>query len=178
MQTKIINIIGAPSSGKTLTAALLFAKMKIKSKSVEYVPEFVKKLVWEEDFDSINNQYYICQQQYKLLKSINGKVEYIITDGALLHTLLYNEYNVNNVSDIKKTEKRALELMNEFENIYIYIERNENYKYEESGRYHSEKEAQILDSMLKEIIKNLKLDCIFVKSYNEKHVDEILNILF
>jgi hypothetical protein len=44
------------------------------------VPEFAKQLVWKKEFDILNNQYYVSTQQYILLKSMDGIVEYVITD--------------------------------------------------------------------------------------------------
>ena len=57
MDTYIINLIGGPGIGKTTIASMLFANMKLQKKSVEFVQEYAKNLVWREEFDILNNQH-------------------------------------------------------------------------------------------------------------------------
>ncbi len=40
---QVINLIGQLGCGKSLTAFLLFAKLKLSGRIVEYVPEYAKK---------------------------------------------------------------------------------------------------------------------------------------
>ena len=174
--TIVINILGGPNSSKSTMSALLFAHMKMKNYSVEHVPEFVKPLVWLEDWDSVHNQYYICNNQYKLLKSLDNKVDYIVTDGALLHTLVYNVYNKNNVSNIEKTEERALQMMKEFTNVYIFLDRNSKHKYDLLGRYHTEKQAKDIDRLILEALDNLKLDNLKILA-DENNINEIIKYI-
>jgi hypothetical protein len=112
MKTKIINFISGPSGGKSLFTSALFIELKLRGYSAEIVPEFAKKLVWEEEFELLNNQYYVSNQQYKLLKAVNGKIPFIITDGSLLHGIVYNKINTENTSNIEKTEKAILNWFN------------------------------------------------------------------
>lgn len=44
MKQKVINLYGGPGTGKSTTAAMLFAKMKLAGFNCEYVPEFAKDL--------------------------------------------------------------------------------------------------------------------------------------
>lgn len=147
MSTKIINLIGAPSSGKTVLAAMLFAELKKMQLSVEYIQEYIKSLIYKEKYNLINNQYYISTKQYELFKSIDTKVDYIVTDGSLFHGLYYNRSYKDNVSDIEKTEIKIKEYISEFDNIYIYIKRG-NWKYQKEGRIHHENEAEQISNDL------------------------------
>ena len=92
-----------------------------------------------------------------MIKSVNGKVEYICLDSPLLLGIYYNRYHPDNVSNVEKTEKMILEKMKEFDNIYIFIERNKEFPYEIEGRIHNEKESDDISIKLIEILKEFKL---------------------
>ena len=157
MQTKIINLVGSPSSGKSLIAALLFAELKMMHKRAEYVQEYAKTLVWQNRLDELANQYNVTMEQYKMIESVNGKVEYICLDSPLLLGIYYNRYHPDNVSNVEKTEKMILDKIKEFDNIYIFIERNKEFPYEIEGRIHNEKESDDISIKLMEILKEFKI---------------------
>lgn len=157
MRTKIINLIGSPSSGKSLIAALLFTELKMMHKRTEYVQEYAKTLVWQNRLDELANQYNVTMEQYKMIKAVNGKVEYICLDSPLLLGIYYNRYHPDNVSNIEKTEKMILNKIDEFDNIYIFIERNKEFPYEIEGRIHNEDESNEISLYLIDILKEFKL---------------------
>lgn len=174
-KTKVINLIGAPSSGKSLCAGLIFAELKINKYVTEYVQEFAKTLVWKGETDTLCNQYYVSTEQYKLLKSVNGKVDYIVTDGALLLGLYYNKTYTDNVSDLTKTGNKILEYMSEFDNIYIFLERGP-YDYEKEGRVHTYEQSLIIHRELKTLLNNLKLEYKTFKS-EKKSIDGMVKYI-
>jgi len=173
-KTKVINLIGAPGVGKSTFAALIYANLKLKHKSVEYVQEYVKHLIWQDKTDELNNQYYVSQQQYKMLKAINGKVEYIITDGALFHGLYYNEVFPWNVSNIQKTREMILSKMDEFDNIYIFLERGD-FPYEKEGRVHTYEESIKIEEELLKLLETHQIDYYRIKSDISK-LDERMSV--
>lgn len=107
--TFVINFIAGPGSGKTTICSLVFAHLKIKKYTVEYVQEYAKMLVWTKKFHTLNNQYYVTSKQYNILKSIDTNVNMIVTDGPIIHGLYYNRHNKDNTSNIEKTEEFILE---------------------------------------------------------------------
>ena len=155
VKTYVINIIGAPGVGKTTISALLFARLKLRGYICEYVQEYAKKLVWMKDYDSLNNQYHVTKKQYELLQQISGHVNFIVTDGPLIHGIYYNKYNKDNISNIEKTEKYILDSFNKFNNINIVLDRvnRVNRKYETEGRIQTEDEAKDIDIILKHLLK-------------------------
>lgn len=157
MRTKIINLIGSPSSGKSLIAALLFTELKMMHKRTEYVQEYAKTLVWQNRLDELANQYNVTMEQYKMIKAVNGKVEYICLDSPLLLGIYYNRYHPDNVSNIEKTEKMILNKIDEFDNIYIFIERNKEFPYEIEGRIHNEDESNEISLYLIDILKEFRI---------------------
>lgn len=150
--TYVINVIGGPGIGKTTISALLFANLKLAGFVCEYVQEYAKKLVWTKDFDTLNNQYWVSREQYRLLNEINGHVDFIVTDGPLIHGIYYNKYNKNNTSNVDKTEKYILESINRFKNINIVLERVDR-EYEVEGRIETKEQAQDIDLILRHILR-------------------------
>ncbi len=126
-------------------------------KRTEYVQEYAKTLVWQNRLDELANQYNVTMEQYKMINSVNGKVEYICLDSPLLLGIYYNRYHPDNVSNVEKTEKMILDKIKEFDNIYIFIERNKEFPYEIEGRIHNEKESDDISIKLKEILKEFGL---------------------
>jgi nicotinamide riboside kinase len=176
MRTKVINLVGSPSSGKSLMSALLFAELKMMHKTAEYVQEYAKMLVWQGRLDELANQYNVTSEQYKMIKSVDGKVDYICTDSPLVLGLFYNRYHPENVCDISKTEKMILKRMSEFDNVYIFIEKNEKYPYETQGRIHNEQESQEIAIKLKELLNELGIPYKTFKS-DKSNINEILRYI-
>lgn len=151
-ETFLINLISGPSAGKTTACALLFAKLKILGYRVEYVQEVAKGLVWAEDYETLDNQYWVTQQQFKALNSLQEKVDFIITDGCLLHGIYYNQTNKNNVSDLEKTEEYIWSCFDKFNNINIFLERGD-FPYEQAGRQQTEEESKEIDKYFLKMLK-------------------------
>lgn len=61
-KTKVINFIAGPGAGKTTLACLFFAQLKLKGYVCEYISEFAKTLVWEENYELLNDQYYVSKK--------------------------------------------------------------------------------------------------------------------
>lgn len=177
MRTKIINLIGAPSAGKSVVAALLFAELKMRHYSAEYVQEYAKTLIWQNRLDELDNQYTVSFEQYKMIKAVNGNVEYICLDSPLLIGLYYNRVYKTNVSDVKKTEAMILSKMEEFDNIYIFLDRNEDYPYEKAGRIHSEEESKIISVEFIELMEELGINYKRFVS-DRSNINEMLDYIF
>ena len=163
--TIVINFLGGPSAGKTLMSALTFAEIKSLHKyTVEQVPEYAKQLIWQNRLEELNNQYQVSTKQYKMIKAIDGKVDFICVDSSLLLGLYYNRTFPDNVCDVTKTDKMIHEKLNEFKNVFIYLERNEEFPFETQGRVHDEKESRIIDQDLLELLKEFNIEYLKVPS--------------
>lgn len=174
-QTYVINFISGPGSGKSTFSALLYAKLKLRGYVVEYIQEFAKTLVWTKDFETLNNQYYVSNRQYKLLKQMVGSVQFIVTDAPLVHGLYYNRHNVHNSSNIEKTERFILEHYHEFNNINIFLERG-NFPYEQQGRIETEEESKEIDIIMKHLLRQNKIPYVSFHSDSDV-VDKIVDFV-
>lgn len=148
--------MGSPGSGKTTMAALIFADLKMRGHLSELVQEYVKHLVWKGDIETIMNQYFVSKKQYELFKNVNGKVDFIVTDGSLIHGLYYNQSHAGNVSNVEKTDKKIKEYINEFENVFVFLERG-SWQYEKEGRIHTEEQSVVISNELKKLLNDLNV---------------------
>lgn len=165
--TKVINFVGGSGCGKSLMAALTFAELKMRHISTEYVQEYAKTLVWEKRFDELDNQYQVSTEQYRMIKAVENAVDYIVCDSGLIIGLFYNRYHRTNVCNVEKTEKMLRQKMDEFDNIYIYLERNKEYPYEKEGRIQDEEEAKEIDILFKSLLDELELKYLSIVSSKE-----------
>ena len=170
----IINIVGAPCSGKSTLACELFVYLKKRHMNVEYVNEFVKNLIWENNLEDINDQYYVAKNQYKIIKNVSKKVDYIICDSPLFNSLFYNEYNKNNISNVEKTKEFILEKMKELEESsrYIFLDRNKDFPFFETGRIHSSEESSDIENYMKKMLNDLNIS--FYEVFPETDLDLLL----
>ena len=88
-QTKIINLFGGPGSGKSTGAAYIFAKLKLAGVDVEYVSEFAKDKVWENNKEVFKCQMYVSGKQMFKITRCYGKVDIIITDSPFVLGAIY-----------------------------------------------------------------------------------------
>lgn len=145
---KIINLWGAPGSGKSTTAAGLYYLMKINKFKVELVHEFVKDLIWEEHLSPLSDQNYIFTNQNRMLRRLEGKVDYVITDSPIPLSSYYAQpqYLANRPS----FSSLVWEEFNTYKNINFLIIKD--HEYQEYGRIHNEQEANNIANSLKNIL--------------------------
>jgi len=176
MKTKVINFVASPSSGKSLMAALIFSELKMRHFKTEYVQEYAKTLIWKNCLDDLANQYNVSLEQYRMIKSVDGKVEFICLDSPLLLGLFYNRYHDKNVCNVEKTEEMILSKISEFDNVYIFLDRNEEYPYEMEGRIHDETESKVIADKLLCLMDELGIKYARFKS-DRKNVNLILDYI-
>ena len=169
-KTYIINLVAGPGVGKSTIAADIFVKLKKKKFVTEIVLEKAKELVWKEDFELLNNQYLVSKIQNDLFMMYKGKVDFVVTDGSLLHGLVFNKINKDNISNILKTENAIIKWFQSHKNITIYLERNIKIPFENAGRLQKLESSQEIDKLLiEDLIKfNLKYKSIKTNSKTTK----------
>jgi hypothetical protein len=149
--TKIINIIGGPGCDKSLFSSAIILNLNLRHKSVEQIPDYAKSLVWQKDYDALRNQYRIAQRQFEMLDLLDGQVQYLVTECALMQVLYYNEAYSENICDVDKTKSQILDWYHRHDNINLLVERSDK-KYVQTGRLQNEDEARKIDVALREIM--------------------------
>jgi len=174
--TKVINLLGGSSVGKSTTSCGLYYNMKLKKINVELVREYVKMWAWLGREVHPYDQIYISGKQAQLESSLYNKVDYIITDSPLLLGPIYELFYTKN-SIVLPSVQRQLNYAKEnaVEHINYVLERHQ--KYSQLGRFQNEESAKAFDKFLIEWLNNLNIKYKICKVPDLERVDWILSDL-
>ncbi len=143
--TLIVNFLAGPGAGKSTLAAETFARLKWENISCELVTEFAKDIVWGETTKLLDNQIYVFAEQYQRIHRLLGKVDVIVTDAALINSLMYYDGAFSNT-----LFPLIIDIVNSMKNLNFVVLRNKSY--EKKGRFQSEEEAKFLDRKIERIL--------------------------
>lgn len=138
----VVNFFGGPGSGKSTSAAHVFALLKWEGVNCELTTEFAKDKVWEDSLAVLNDQPYILGKQHHKLFRLIGNVDVVLTDSPLLLSTIYGDKWGDGF------EAYAIELFNRYTNINFFLTRLKDYN--PKGRVQNYEEAQQLDSLIRE----------------------------
>ena len=172
MQTIVINLMGAPGTGKSTIASELFSKMKWLGYDVELVSEYAKELVWEERNETFKNELYLFAKQHHRMFRLNSKVKYIITDRPLILSIFYNKKYGDNSEVFKNL---VLQEINKFKNINIFLNRTKPYV--QKGRNQTEEESKEFASEMLNIVKEHCSDLFIIDAAENFSSNYILSLL-
>lgn len=146
--TTIINLFGSPGTGKSTTAAELFALMKHKGMSVELVREYAKDIVWADNLSLLTNQLHIVAEQNDRVCRLLGRVDWIITDSPIL---LSNVYNTSTDTASQALNLLVSELHHKDKSINVFLNRIK--AYDPKGRTQTEAEANHLTAVIRSVLE-------------------------
>lgn len=137
----VINMFGGPGCGKTTTAAFLFGAMKAQNKKVEFVHEVAKDYVWEHWDHIFSEQDWIFAHQHRLIRRLIGHdIDYAVVDSSILLGLFYMP------DDFPQSFRPFIRsVYDTYDNINIFIDRNEAFPYVQTGRNQTEQQSLKLD---------------------------------
>ena len=170
--TKVINIFGAPSSGKSTVRAGLFSLLKKEYQmAVEEVTEYAKDLVWDNHINVLKDQIMVFAEQNHRQERLRGQVDYIITDSPILLPILY--YKVNGCKQPESLLTLIHDTWLSYENVNIMLTRH--HPFDNVGRVQGtdEQANQIHDDLVK-LLSDLDVDYVNVSSNDP---DLLLSIL-
>lgn len=145
----VINLFGSAGSGKSTGAAFIFSMLKLYGLNVEYVNEYAKDKVWEENhtvFQPKNQPYIFGKQLYKIHRLLD-KVDYVITDCPLLLSNIY-------VSDAEvgmSFKETVRSYFTSMENLNYFIKRVKIYNPVGRNQKSSEEADKILPDLMYEL---------------------------
>lgn len=150
--TLLVNLYAGPGSGKSTGAAYIFAKLKMAGVDCEYVSEYAKDRVWQDDqFPLKYCQLYVTGKQCLKVARLLGKVDVIVTDSPIAMGAMYTEE--------KPYQDVCLYEAKKYPNTFnIFLKRAK--KYNPNGRNQTEEEARAIDGRLLEFLdsNNLKYE--------------------
>ena len=138
--TLLVNLYAGPGAGKSTGAAYIFAKLKMKGIDSEYVSEYAKDRVWQDDqFPLKYCQLYVTGKQSLKIARLLGKVDVIVTDSPIAIGAMY--------TDEKPYQDVCLYEGKKYKNTFnMFIQRHK--KYNPNGRNQTEEEAKAIDVKL------------------------------
>lgn len=151
-KTIVINLFGEPGVGKSTQAMDITARLKRKGVNAEYVSEFAKDKVYEENDEVFKHQEYLFGKQSFKLARVAGKVDVIVVDSPLPLCVIYNQNEVlgdefNNV---------VMNVFNSYDNRNYLLTRKHEYK--EEGRFQNEEESKEVRNQIVRLLDDLHID--------------------
>jgi nicotinamide riboside kinase len=173
---QVINLYGGPGTGKSTTAAGLFAKMKQAGLKVELVREYAKDLVYDGRHNIIqDDQLYIFAKQNRRMRMLHDHVDYIITDSPLFLSVVYGKLYENMSYTFSEL---ILEYYKKYDNINIFITRNlEEHSYQKYGRDQTQVEAIKIDESIKNDLYAYGIPYNKFNYSNNELVDKIFELI-
>ncbi|MCM1059826.1 MAG: ATP-binding protein [Eubacterium sp.] len=136
MKTIVINLFGEPSAGKSTCAMDIAARLKRKGINAEYVSEFAKDKVYENNGVVFKHQEYLFGKQSFKMGRVRDKVQVMVVDSPLILCAVYNKDDVLG----KEFNKTVLNVFNSYNNRNYLLTRK--HTYESEGRFQNEIEAR------------------------------------
>lgn len=164
----VVNLFGAPGSGKSTGSAYIFSKLKMKGINAELVTEFAKDKVWENNEEVFKNQAYIFGKQSFRLSRCKDKVDVVITDSPLLNSALYNNdpilgYAFNEV---------VANVFHSYNNLNVVVERDKPYN--PIGRNQTEEESDTIAKDMYDFLEQWNVKGVFTISGSEEWYDLVV----
>lgn len=161
MKTIVINLFGEPSAGKSTAAMDITASLKRKGINAEYVSEFAKDKVYENNDEVFKHQEYIFGKQSFKMGRVRDKVQVMVVDSPLILCVVYNNDEILG-EDFNKTVRNVFD---SYDNRNYLLTRN--HTYENEGRFQNEEEASEVRKQIINALNELNI------SYNSATSSDI-----
>lgn len=174
-----VNLFSGPGAGKSTTAAMLFAKMKILGYSVELVSEYVKAwAISNRKVVGFDQVYLLGKQLHFEYRFLSNGIKNVITDSPVLLSACYTRAFYPELLGVADhMEAIIAEYERQHPAINIFLDR-EDKEYKTEGRYQTKEEAVHLDSIVKNTLDRLEMPYETFSFFdNDKILNHITNIL-
>ncbi len=158
----LIGFIGAPASGKTTVASILFSKLKTADFIADMITERARRYILEKkktsgskDFRLTNrDQWNIIDLQIdeeRLYLDTLHSEEIIVSDSSILNNLLYIENLTEESKGVIRNHIKKYDLL-------FYCQRSSSqYLPNDTGRVHSLSESNQLDARIPSLLQDFEV---------------------
>lgn len=171
--TPILTLYGGPGTGKSTTAALVFAHLKLLAgRNVELAHEVAKDYTWEGAHGKLAYQPLVTAKQLWSYERLQGKVDLIITDTSPLLALIHGVAQPQTFFDWVLDDYRRRRHIN------VFLRRPLDRAYNPAGRIEDKQEAYALDVEIRHMLAYHGIDHYEVVVQDDgHHANDILNLL-
>ena len=175
MKKRIVYLYGGPGTGKSTTAAELFAKAKKAGVNAELVREYIKDWVWEGREVKPGDQVYIAAKQSRKERVCFRDVDLIISDSPMYLAQFYEEKYDDTHHVCRHIIEKHVEVAEQhgFEFVHVLLKRTKAYN--PAGRFQTEEEAIEIDEEIEHMLLNDDID--FYEMDTEGAAENILSLL-
>ena len=161
LNTIVINLFGEPSAGKSTAAMDITARLKRKGINAEYVSEFAKDKVCENNNEVFKHQEYLFGKQSFKMGRVKDKVEVIVVDSPLILCVVYS----NDKTLGEDFNRTVLNVFNSYNNKNYLLTRK--HTYENEGRFQNEAESLEVRSQIIHALDDMDIPYDFATSSEE-----------
>ena len=168
--TNVINLFGAPCSGKSTLALALAAKLKVKGLKTEYVEEYAKGQTYEENFCTLTNQIKVLGEQHHLMFRVKDKIDWIVTDSPFVMGMTYVDEPNKPLEDLMWFE------FHKYQNHNFFLPLM--FDYQSHGRKQTEYEAGLKEVEIKTMLLDNNIEITTINQYDlDDRVNAVLKQL-
>lgn len=147
-RTTVLGLWGGPGTGKSTSAAAVFAALKQMGINAELVTEYVKGWAWTERKIGPLDQFYLFGKQLHKESNLYGRVEVIVTDSPVGVSAYYaNKYAAPEIGAAMLINHAAVRAQKLADYIDVALVRTKAYN--PKGRYETEEQARAIDGEMR-----------------------------
>lgn len=163
----VVNLLGEPGVGKSVTAAGVYYELSINRFKAEVIPEVAKGYAWETPKDKdgkslihpiFAQQIFILGEQNRMLERVKGQREVAIMECPLLMGAIYKAENY-----FSHFVPLVLEQFNSYKNLNIVLERN--HQFDPAGRVHDEKQSIEVRAKMLDFLNEHNIPFVVMKTH-------------
>jgi hypothetical protein len=145
----LINLFGAPSSGKSVMAAEIFVALKKRGYDIECPSEFAKDIVMDQSQSALSCQPYIMGNQiWRIERCFNAGAKIVVTDSPPLLSCAYNQS--------KWIEGMAYEFWEKYPSLNFMMMLG--HRFQDFGRVHTKAQALEIEGEILAVLSRLKIN--------------------